>query len=588
MAFHYSTDKNVQMLLYILKKNNIKRVIVSPGSMHFDFVGSVQQDSDFEVFSAVDERGAAFMACGMATESNEPVVITCTGSTASRNYMPGLTEAFYRKLPIIVVTGTQPEIRDGNLSPQFVDRSVHPNDTVKLSVQIGKIRNQEDEFVNNLKLNKAILEATRRGGGPVHINLITTFDETLSVNALPVTRVIHRYVSSDHLPQITNNIRIAISVGAHKYWSKELTDNVERFCEKFNAIVFIDHSSNYHGKYRILPTIAVSQEKYTSFLSKVDLLIHMGEQSGDYYMYNALMKDVKEVWRVSIDGEVRDTFMKLTSVFEMEEIDFFKAYLPINSKTQKNISFYEEAAHEIDRIYSLIPEIPFSNVWLCQNLANLIPQNAAIHIGMSNSQRSLTFFELPESVFSIGNVGTRGIDGALSTVIGMSLVDKERIHYCLVGDLTFFYNLNALGNRHVGPNLRFILINNDGGAEFNLYQNRQHQMIGDKVNDLVAASGHSGHKSPTLVRHIAEDLGYEYLVANNKQEAQNHFTKFFSDKPMEKPMIFELFTNKSDESDAVYIMRHLLDEQSISDRTKSAIKGVLGEKGIRIVKKIIK
>lgn len=582
VAFHYTTDRNVQMLIQILKANYIKRIIVSPGSMHFDLVGSIQQDDFFEIFSAVDERGAAYMACGMATESNEPVVITCTGATASRNYLPGLTEAFYRKLPIIAVTGTQPEFRDGNLSPQYVDRTIHPKDSVKYSVQVRKARNEEDEYVNNLKLNRAILEATRKGGGPVHINLFTTFDETLSVSALPPTRIIHRYTLSEKLPPIPDVRRIAISVGGHKIWDNALTKAVDKFCEAYNAIVLIDHSSNYHGKYRILPTIAVCQEKYRSSLSCIDLLIHIGEQSGDYYMYNALIRDVKEVWRVSEDGEIRDTFMKLTNIFEMQEKDFFEHYGNISKHTQ--MSFYTEARMELDRIYNMIPEIPFSNVWICQSFANRVPEQAAIHIGMSNSQRSLTFFELPNSILSIGNVGTRGIDGALSTTIGMSLIDKERIHYCIVGDLTFFYNINALGNRHVGNNLRIILINNDGGAEFNLYQNRQHKQIGSDVNKFVAASGHSGHKSPRLVKHFAEDLGFEYMVASNKEEAEAAFGKFFSSRTLSKSIIFEIFTDKDIESKAVYIIRNIIDEQSASDKTKSIIKDMLGEKGVRFVK----
>jgi len=98
MNFYYSVERNVQIVIAILKANNIRKVIASPGVTNIPFVGSIQNDPFFEVYSCVDERSAAYMACGLSEESGEPVVISCTGATASRNYMPGLTEAYYRKL----------------------------------------------------------------------------------------------------------------------------------------------------------------------------------------------------------------------------------------------------------------------------------------------------------------------------------------------------------------------------------------------------------------------------------------------------------------------------------------------------------
>ena len=100
----YSDNSNAQLVVALLKEYGIKKVIASPGTTNLTIVGSMQYDSWFTMYSAVDERSAAYMACGMAAESNEPVVIVCTGATASRNYLPGLTEAYYRKLPIVVIT----------------------------------------------------------------------------------------------------------------------------------------------------------------------------------------------------------------------------------------------------------------------------------------------------------------------------------------------------------------------------------------------------------------------------------------------------------------------------------------------------
>ena len=144
----YSEEKNVQILIAVLKANKIRKVIVSPGTTNISFVASLVNDGSFEMYSAVDERGAAYIACGLASESGEPVVITCTGATASRNYLPGLTEAFHRKLPILVVTASQDLKRAGNLSPQFIDRSIQPPDTVRMSFQVPIVQSIDHTLIN--------------------------------------------------------------------------------------------------------------------------------------------------------------------------------------------------------------------------------------------------------------------------------------------------------------------------------------------------------------------------------------------------------------------------------------------------------
>ena len=98
MEHFYTNERNHQILIYLLKAHNIKKLIVSPGTANSVFVGSIQNDPFFEIYSCVDERSAAYMACGLSIETNEPVVISCTGATAARNYMSGATEAFYSKL----------------------------------------------------------------------------------------------------------------------------------------------------------------------------------------------------------------------------------------------------------------------------------------------------------------------------------------------------------------------------------------------------------------------------------------------------------------------------------------------------------
>ena len=128
MLQHYTDERNIQIVISLLKAHGIKRVVASPGTTNLSFVASIQQDSFFEIYSAADERSAAYIACGMAAESGEAVVLSCTGATASRNYMPALTEAYYRNLPVLAITSAQHSGRIGALIPQVIDRFSQPNE----------------------------------------------------------------------------------------------------------------------------------------------------------------------------------------------------------------------------------------------------------------------------------------------------------------------------------------------------------------------------------------------------------------------------------------------------------------------------
>ena len=131
----YTSERSVQILISLLKQHGIKKVVASPGTTNITLVASLQQDDWFNMYSSVDERSAAYIACGMAAESGEPVVLTCTGATASRNYLPGLTEAYYRKLPVLVVTFAPDRNEIGHLLPQMLDRQIVPKDVATLGLR---------------------------------------------------------------------------------------------------------------------------------------------------------------------------------------------------------------------------------------------------------------------------------------------------------------------------------------------------------------------------------------------------------------------------------------------------------------------
>ena len=577
----YTNERNVQILIALLKANGIKKVVASAGTTNYTLVASLQYDSWFEVYSSVDERSAAYIACGLAAESGEPVALTCTGSTASRNYMPGLTEAYYRKLPILAITSHQGTDRLGQLIFQNIDRRNVPNDVARLSVELPVIKDGRDEAYVTMEANKAILELRRNGGGPVHINLFTTYSRDFSVKELPSVRVMRRIHAWDEMPKMPQG-HICVYVGSHVHFTKEQTEAVDRFCATHDAIVICDHTSGYYGKYRLLPTLTQFQKVETSF-ETFDLMVHIGEISAATF---AGTVPVKEIWRVSEDGELRDPFKKLTTVFQMSELSFFKYYSKEKENKHSNIDKYTELFAEI---YNHIPELPFSNIWTASQLSKRLPKGSLFHISASNSRRCWNMFHLPEGVQCTSNVGCCGIDGCTSSMIGSSLASPDRLCYLVTGDLAFFYDLNSLGNRHVGNNIRILLINNAVGAEFKLSVHPCYAFSSD-ADKYMAAAGHFGAKSPVLVKHFTEDLGFQYLSATNKEEFIAALDDFTNPNITDRPMLLEVFTTHENENEALQLMTSInVDfKDKMKNKVAGAIRSVAGEKGLKAIKGMLK
>ena len=568
----YTDEKNIQMLIYLLKENNIRKVIVNPGTMNMSFVASIESDNFFELYSCVDERSACYMACGLACDSGEPVVLTCTGATASRNYLPGMTEAFYRKIPILAITATPFIGNTGHDLPQTLDRSNQLNDTYKYSAYIPTINSKDDEWFCNIAINKAILELKHNGGGPVHLNIETKITKVFNVKELPSFRRIDRVSYINEFPKIDGKKKIGIFVGNHQKWTNELLNAVDEFCEKYNAVVICDSTSNYNGKYKILFNILCDQEKYRSSLNSFDLLIQIGNISGSYMTIN-----VNEVWRVNPDGELKDTFKVLKYVFEMDELFFFNKYNSLTNRIN-DTSLFNSLKKEVEEIELLAEkcDFPFSNIWIAREMINALPENSTVHLSILNTLRSWNYFHTNKNINIFCNTGGFGIDGIMSTAVGASFNKRKDNCYCVIGDLAFFYDMNSLGNKYINNKLRILLINNGCGTEFYNYSHPANVLGNSKCREYIAAKGHYGNKSNILVKNYVENLGFEYLSAYNKNDFEEKINYFVSENTYEKPIVFEVFTDSQDESNALYKIRTL--KTTINDEIKLTIKNAMPNK----------
>lgn len=580
--FKYTSERNVQIVIALLKAHGIHRVIASPGTTNMTFVVSIENDPWFQVWSSVDERSAAYLACGMAAETGEPVVISCTGATASRNYMPGLTEAYYRKLPVLAITSTRGNHKIGHLIDQQIDRRNIPNDIAMESVTIPMVKDSEDERYCEIEANKAILALKLNGGGPAHINMYTKYSKDFSVEQLPAAHAIFRHTAfEDKLPDMPRNGKIIVFVGAHANFSGRLTEAVDRFCATYDAAVLCDHTSGYRGKYEVHYQLVCGQKQWKSSLAEANLCIHIGEVSGNSFTIKAA-----HTWRVSPDGKIRDTFGSLRRVFMMPEDVFFERYASANAS---HTEYRDALLEEMEIMKSKLPELPFSNIWMAQRMVDKLPKGCELHLGIYHSLRSWNFFRLPSGIQAKCNVGGFGIDGGVSTMIGASFAHPEKLFIGVFGDLAFFYDMNVVGNRHVGNNVRLLLINNGKGNEFRNY-NHPCYFLGEEADRYVAAAGHYGNKSHCLVKDYATDLGYEYLSASNKDEFNAVVDRFLTPKLTDKPILLEVFTETDDESNALEQTLNIITDSKymMKQKVKQMVKDFIGNENIEVVKKIMR
>ena len=229
--------------------------------------------------------------------------------------------------------------------------------------------------------------------------------------------------------------------------------------------------------------------------------------------------------------------------------------------------------------------LPFSNVWIARETAMRIPSGSVLFLGILNTLRTWNYFDIPEAVYGYANTGGFGIDGYISSMLGASLVHPDKLYFCVAGDLAFFYDMNVLGNRHVGRNVRILLVNNGKGTEFRNYFHNGAD-FGEEADKFIAAGGHYAGKSPTLVKNYAQDLGFEYLCASNKEEFLQNCDRFLTPEITDRPMLFEAFVDAEAESEALKAITSIT--LSAKKEFYKTIRGAIPQEGINLIKKILK
>lgn len=552
-----NNKKNIEIVVECLKKHEIHHIVISPGGTNITFIKAVQDDPFFKCYSVVDERSAIYFAIGLYLQTGEIIATSCTSAQATRNYIPGLTEAFYKKVPILAITMCKHPRFTYQEYMQAPDQCSLPKDCIKESYLLPVI-SEEDDILHSIRVtNEAILELTHHGMGPVQL-CIPWLDFPLGEFKARV-RKIQRYTMEEEWNISLKEKRILIVIGEHRPFNQEEQEIFENFCESYNCSVYINQLSNCKGKYTFFGNLLFSAISPVVFKRDLqpDIIISIGGQTGDYPLYRMLsrqdMNDV-EHWRVSTYGDVVDTYDKLTKVFECSEKYFFSAF-PISEEVEH--TYYKTVLQYMQ--FDRNVEIPFSNAFAAQALTQSIPANSTIQFSILNSLRVWNLFEFKNRVKCFSNVGAFGIDGGMSTLIGQSIVSTE-LCFMVIGDLAFLYDMNSLGMRGLKNNLRILLINNNGGVEFKLEMTEN-----ESVNRFIAAGDHFKN-----AKGWSETCGFRYISASNKKEFDDLKETFISES--DRAILFELFVSDTDDALAYHKLIKSNKEYTVTEILKEELK----------------
>lgn len=578
----YSRLQNVQILISLLKKHGIRHLVLSAGQSNNTFVRSVETDSDFTCYSVVDERSAAFFALGLSQQLNEPVALSCTASTACCNYLSAVTEAYYQQVPLVVITSNRDPKDLDQLQLLMIHQSDIFRDVTKRAVQLPRVTDFKSFLHCQREINATLLELNHHGKGPVHIDVPNYGDDmTVDVKELPETRMVRRHtVYREDISSFAQTLRksekIMVLCGQGHYTDED-KQLLQQFAEKYNCVIAAEHMANIGTSdytCNINPLISnmgkTVMEKFCP-----EIMISFGKRI--QFEWSAFKKGPKfKHWIVNDSGVYYDPADRVTEIFEGTNAEFLKSML-IEAPNGVNNGSYLKMWKELEANKSFDTE-HLSHIHTIGTFAQNMPEDSILHLSILNSIRITQFYDLPENVTCYANLGALGIDGCMSTFLGQAAA-ADKPAFLVIGDLSFFYDMNALMIRHISNNVHILLLNNHGGAEF--YQNNGFY----KTLDLHSAARH--HRE---ARAWVESSGFEYMSAGTVAEMEEKMPEFVKDH--ERPVLFEVFTDMMTDMNELADFRQAYSSTTKGDdfskALKSGAKKILGEKGVKKLKGMLK
>lgn len=541
-----SSKKVVTLITGALKSAHISDVVITPGSRNAPFSISIANNPYFQTFSIVDERSAAFFALGLSQQSKKPTVLICTSGTALLNYAPAIAEAYYQRVPLLVISADRPEewidrgegqsIRQKNVFENYSDYSA------------CLFADEKSDSMQNRDIIQDTFQRLLSGDGPVHLNV--PFQEPLyeliECNEPPSFQFEKKENAIDVLKEINQSLevlqqaeRIMVLVGQHVY--DDFSQELSQFNQLEHVVVLTETHANVNleNAFPCIDRLIMGLHENAQELLAPDVLITVGTNIISRKIKAILRKAKPKHFQVGVNEKPMDTFACLEAQCNSTPHDFFNALKDIESKTQWKRELLSFENFQNSQVISWLPDAAFSDITVFSFILNSIPNGTDVQMGNSSVVRYIQLFNQNKNLTYFGNRGVAGIDGSTSTAIGAAW-KTQKSTLLISGDLSFHYDSNAFWNNYIPQNLKVIVINNGGGGIFRIID-------GSKDTEHLQQFFETAHSSRSI-KGITDLYNLNYFTAANNHELKRALPLFFAEKSV---CVLEIFTNREDNPKAL-------------------------------------
>ena len=540
------SDKTlVNHLVDLCAAKGVHSVVLSPGSRNAPLTISFNEHKDIDCLLVPDERCAGFFALGIAQKSQTPVAICCTSGTASLNYAPSIAEAFYQRIPLLVITADRPvEWVDQGDGQTIVQKNVFHN-FVLGSYELPQEAEHSDEVWSGGRIVNEALDLCFRQSGPVHINFPMRENLYGKTNSSTPPKVINTVSCSnvlsdsqiEELSRTWNSSQRKLILCGQLAPDQSLQESLDVILEDPSVALLTETTANLcNTKYIgcIDRTItSITPDELHAF--KPEILITIGGAIISKKIKSLLRENKpEEHWHISEHDGHLDTFQSLTKRITCPPSHFFHSIKskiePVNSgyaTLWKGRDLLTEQKHN-----TFISNAEFSDLKAFYSILEYIPSHSALHMSNSTAVRYVQLYNQIRGVEYYANRGTSGIDGSTSTAAGMAY-RSSKLNTLITGDMSFFYDSNAFWNDHLEGNFKVIMINNGGGGIFRI-------IPGPETTDHLEEFFET--KQLMTAEHIAKQFDINYHKVSNTKELEDELEQFFKIEDNNRPSLLEVFT----------------------------------------------
>ena len=529
-----TTDKRqVRILLDILKRRGVENFVISPGSRNTPIIIGVVRDNHFSSQVVIDERCAAFVALGLSAQIGKPVALVCTSGTAVLNYAPAIAEAYYRNVPLIVITADrEPEVIDQNDSQTIRQNNVYSN-YIKYSCTLPtEIKTETEESTTIKEVDDAITKALTPDFGPVHINV--PLKEPLAGLApveelniyLPEQPLSQKTISSIEQQELIEKIsqyKKVMLLASFAEPNDELDKALSKLVELPQVVLLTETISNINvrGAITTIDRTLTQLTDTNRAESAPELLITFGGSLVSKMIKTLIRTNKpKEHIHISECSWKIDTFSALTWQIDISPSSLFSL---VADKVLPNDSDYKKTWHNLaqtatDKKREYVASVGWSDMKAFSLILPSIPTDTYLQLSNGTPIRYAQLFDNYKCIKSTSNRGVSGIDGSTSTAIGAAF-GTENMVLLITGDMGFQYDSNALSIADIPSNLKIIVMKNGGGGIFRFLPGTAALPELERYFECV---------TDVKVKQLAETYSFDFYSATSEEELKSMLPEFYA------------------------------------------------------------